>query len=426
MGDDDKVLACASFIVMCGEYLNLKKTTKGPKKRRWWMSSLNKSRNRYNATNLIEDLRREPSGKFENFCRMSATDFEFLLCKIGPMIRKSNTNMREAIPVQERLAVSLRFLASGDSFSSLSYLFKFSIQTVSRCVYDVCSALIQILKEEIKIPKNPHEWKLIEKEFSEVWNFPHCCGSMDGKHIVIQSPIHSGSEYINYKGTFSVVLFALVDANYNFLYANIGCQGIISDGGVFKNTSLYKSIEEDQLMLPPALPLPLREFHVPYVFLADDAFALSSHLMKPYSGIHEKGSKERVFNYRLSRARRDRRVVENVFGIMASVFRVMRKPMLLEPEKVTNITLTCALLHNFLRKSKTSSTKYSPNGTFDLENEEGQIIPGAWRQEESTMTSLLPLRNIPRKPGMEAKQIREEFATYFATNGKVPWQNAYC
>lgn len=46
MSDDDKVLACASFIVMCGEYLNLKKTTKSPKKRRWWMSSLNKSRNR--------------------------------------------------------------------------------------------------------------------------------------------------------------------------------------------------------------------------------------------------------------------------------------------------------------------------------------------------------------------------------------------
>lgn len=100
--------------------------------------------------------------------------------------------------------------------------------------------------------------------------------------------------------------------------------------------------------------------------------------------------------------------------------------MLLELEKVTNVTLTCALLHNFLRKSRTSSIKYSPNETFDLGNEEGQIIPGAWRQEESTMTSLLPLRNISRKPGIEAKQICEEFATYFATNGKVPWQNAYC
>lgn len=144
--------------------------------------------------------------------------------------------------------------------------------------------------------------------------------------------------------------------------------------------------------------------------------------MKPYSGVYEKGSKERVFNYRLSRARR---VVENMFGIMSSVFRVMRKPILLEPEKVTNISLTSALLHNFLRRSKTSSSKYSPNGIFDIENEKGQIIPGTWRQEQNSMASLLPIRNIPRRPGAEAKIIRDEYATYFLTNGKVPWQEKY-
>lgn len=90
--------------------------------------------NRYNATDLLEDLKRGPSNKFQNFCRMSATDFEYLIQKIGPTICKTDTNMRKCIPDQERLAVTLRFLATGDSFKSLSYLFKFSTQTVSRCV----------------------------------------------------------------------------------------------------------------------------------------------------------------------------------------------------------------------------------------------------------------------------------------------------
>jgi len=182
-----------------------------------------------------------------------------------------------------------------------------------------------------QIPTTEIEWLEQAKQFETQWQFNNCVGAMDGKHVQINKPPGTGSLYYNYKGTFSVVLFALVDANYNFLYANIGYQGRISDGGVFKNTSLYKSIEEDQLMLPPPLPLSLREFHVPYVFLADDAFALRSHLMKPYSGIHEKGSKERIFNYRLSRARR---VVENVFGIMASVFRVMRNQCYLNQKKL--------------------------------------------------------------------------------------------
>jgi hypothetical protein len=65
------------------------------------------------------DLQRERSGKFENFCRMSGEDFEYFLNKFGPKIKKQDTNMRQAIPVKERLAVTLRFLATGDTFTSL-------------------------------------------------------------------------------------------------------------------------------------------------------------------------------------------------------------------------------------------------------------------------------------------------------------------
>lgn len=100
---------------------------------------------------MLEDLIREPSGQFENFCRMSADDFNFLLNKIGPLIARKDTNMRKAIPVNERFAVALRFLASGESFKSLSYLFKVSAQTVSACVFDVCNALISILQDQIKV-----------------------------------------------------------------------------------------------------------------------------------------------------------------------------------------------------------------------------------------------------------------------------------
>ena len=98
------------------------------------------------------------------------------------------------------------------------------------------------------------------------------------------------------------------------------------------------------MMLPDPEPLPGIVPPMPYVFVADDAFALSPEIMKPYPGSQVKGSKERIFNYRLSRARR---IIENAFGIMSSVFRVLIKPMRLEPEKATKVTMTCVLLHNF-------------------------------------------------------------------------------
>lgn len=58
---------------------------------------------------LLSDLLKEPSGLFENFCRMSAIDFEFLLQKIGPQIAKKDTKWRRAVPANERLALTLKY-----------------------------------------------------------------------------------------------------------------------------------------------------------------------------------------------------------------------------------------------------------------------------------------------------------------------------
>lgn len=262
----------------------------------------------------------------------------------------------------------------------------------------------------------------VAKEYNDIWNFPHCLGAIDGKHVVLQAPIHTGSDFFNYKSTFSIVLFAVVDAHYNFMYVDVGGQGRISDGGIFKNCSLYKKLEKNELRFPQDEPLNGRQREIPYFFIGDEAFALTDYLMKPFSGIQPKGSLQRVYNYRLSRARR---VVENVFGITSAVFRVLRKPILLGPEKAELIVMAITHLHNFLRKSSSSRNLYTPSGTFDTEVE-GKLVDGTYRtiSNEST-TSLLPLRNIPRKPSIQAKVIRDELSDFFYNEGRVLWQDRY-
>lgn len=273
------------------------------------------------------------------------------------------------------------------------------------------------------MPCSTDDWRNIARQFEVSWNYPHCVGACDGKHVIIQNPANSGSMYFNYKGTFSIVLMAVSDANYNFIYASVGCQGRISDGGVFRETSFYKKLDQGTLQLPDPEALPGGNKLMPYVILTDDAFPLQEHIMKPYSGFHEKGTVTRIYNYRHSRARR---VVENAFGLLASVFRVFRRPLMVKVENAEIVTKTCIHLHNYLRRNKRSRELHCPPGTLDSETQDGLFIPGSWRAVVQNDTGLKDLSRRPRKSTFQAKEVRNEFARYFKSDeGLVPWQENY-
>ena len=256
----------------------------------------------------------------------------------------------------------------------------------------------------------------------------YCFGAVDGKHIAIVKPKKSGSTYHNYKGFFSIVLLGLVDAHYRFTFADIGCQGRISDGGVLRNTSFFTDLINDTLPLPPDRQLPnlnpdpllshcSNSQTMPLVFVADDAFTLTGNCMKPYP---QKGLTEsrRIYNYRLSRARNP---VENAFGILVQRFRSLKGTLQVEVDSAIRIALCACLLHNMLCTFSASS--YAPHGFADEINDDGQIIPGEWRQEGNTMVPLEPtqIRNCK----LNAKEVRKSFRDYFENRGSIPWQCSY-
>ncbi|KAL4721558.1 hypothetical protein ACJJTC_007791, partial [Scirpophaga incertulas] len=101
--------------------------------------------------NQLTELLQEPESKeFQNFVRMSDSNFEYLLQNISPVISKQDTDFRESIPAKIRLAVTLRYLATGDSYRSLHYTFKISSQLISQIIPEVCQALIDVLKDTVK------------------------------------------------------------------------------------------------------------------------------------------------------------------------------------------------------------------------------------------------------------------------------------
>lgn len=88
--------------------------------------------------------------------------------------------------------------------------------TCAHCVYETLDAIWEVLAPEYMPAPTEDMWITSERGFSERWNFPNCVAAVDGKHVALQCPNGLGSTYRNYKGTFSTVLLALVDAFYRF------------------------------------------------------------------------------------------------------------------------------------------------------------------------------------------------------------------
>ena len=396
-----------------------RKRLKNKYKKRFWVRKIFKERNQKGEYHLlVKDLRLfDHEFFFKNF-RMLPEKFEQLLSYVAPMITKSSFR-RECISADQRLCITLRYLVTGDAKATISSSYRVSSTTVGRIISETCEAIwIRLLEEGyLKCPTTPAEWKKIAQRFEKIWQFPNCVGAIDGKHIVMQAPQRAGSYFFNYKKTHSIVLMAVCDADYNFLLVDVGDSGRQSDGGVFFNGNIAHAINENLLNLPkPRLFFGNDRIEFPFVFVGDEAFPLKTNLIKPYPR-NSLNNARRIFNYRLSRARR---VIENTFGICASRFRILRRSIVAKVENVTRTTEAIVALHNFLMDDK---KMYCPQGFAD-HIRDGCLREGSWRTENIDCA----FRDIGRVGTNnftnEAKEVRENFCEYFMSNfGSVPWQH---
>lgn len=243
-------------------------------------------------------------------------------------------------------------------------------------------------------------------------NFPNLLGAVDGKHVRIIPPPGSGSYFYNYKGEHSLVLMAVVNSNYEFIMADFGVNGRISDGGVIEYTKFFDKLKNGTLCLPPPRRLKNSNRSFPFVFVGDEAFALRPDFLKPFSQ-RELNHDKKIFNYRLSRARCR---VENTFGIMSARFRIFHTAIGINLHAIETVVMACCVLHNFLRRKYASS--YTPdNNCFDRDNiENGTTDLGL----QCNMTNLQRSHN--RQSNNTAKEVRLLFMDYFNQNGAVSWQ----
>lgn len=286
-------------------------------------------------------------------------------------------------------------------FQTLSFNFRLGHSTVQTIVSETSTVIWDVL-QTIVMPKPTKE--LLQKcaeKFESIWNFPNCVAAIDGKHITIQAPAGSGSLYFNYKKTFSIVLLAMVDAEYRFIAVDVGGYGKNSDGGIFSDSNMGKALKNKTFGMPEDKPITENGKPMPYVIVGDEAFPCRTYLMRPYPG-RELPEDKKIFNYRLSRARR---VSENAFGILVQKFRVFLNKLQVGPSHADKIILASLCLHNFLR-----------NDNIFLNSLEDE-------KTENETPIFTNFSHIGGKFSTDALEVRESFTKYFVSpTGAIPWQ----
>nr|XP_012223365.1 PREDICTED: putative nuclease HARBI1 [Linepithema humile] len=296
------------------------------------------------SNNLVQEMTFEDVEKFFNYFRMTPETFEKLLHIVSPHIQKQFV-IREPISARTRLQICLRYLSSGDSIVSISYAFRVGHNTVSKIVSETCDVIWDTLKDMVFLKATEDNWRRIADEFEEKCNFPNCIGAIDGKHIILQASPNSGSMYYNYKGTHSLVLMVIVDANYRISLLDIGAPGRRSDSGVFYASEIGKRLQNGTLSIPLPKPVEHGGQVLPFILVGDEAFPLTQYMLRPYPRSGRLNRRKNVFNYCLSRACK---IVENVFGILSARMRIFRKPIIASIPTATRIIKATTCLHNFI------------------------------------------------------------------------------
>jgi hypothetical protein len=247
-------------------------------------------------------------------------------------------------------------MGRGDYYYTIAEMVGLGVSTVCSIVHEVCRALVEELWTDTisaLMPRSEGEFREKILDMEEMWQFPCCWSALDGCHIPIKCPPggqEASKEYHNFKNFYSVVLMALVDSNYRFIWGSCGFPGNSHDSIIFQSTDLWNSIQEGCI---PEMGKIIEKLNVPPLIVADSAFPLRAWLMKPYTDA-VLSPQQKYFNYRLSRARM---VTEGAYGQLKGRWRVLLRKNESESDMVTLATLACMILHNICIDQRDSLSK---------------------------------------------------------------------
>ncbi len=115
---------------------------------------------------------------------MSPERCDDIIQRVAPLLKARQCRTRESISPAERITLTLRYLASGDSQQSMAFNFRLGRTTVCNIIQETCEAIwIALNQDFLPSPQSEQDWKAIAAKFNEEWDFPNCLGALDGNRM---------------------------------------------------------------------------------------------------------------------------------------------------------------------------------------------------------------------------------------------------
>ncbi|KAL6418260.1 hypothetical protein ACFW04_006213 [Cataglyphis niger] len=225
--------------------------------------------------NLFRELRTTDHEELFDYMRINVQQFDYICDLVRPYLTKRS--IRIPLPLQLRMAFTIEMLARGTSIRTSSWNYRIGRSIAYKVFRETCSALWKALQPICLQALTKETMMQISEDFFNRWQFPNCIKAIDDKHVSIQCPPKTGS-----------------------------------------NSAFGQAIYAGEIDFPFPKEIPGSDVILPFTFVADEAFPLGIYMMRPYARTYRTfGNEERIFNYRLNRARR---TIENAFGIMSSTY----------------------------------------------------------------------------------------------------------
>ncbi|KAH8317576.1 hypothetical protein KR074_000324 [Drosophila pseudoananassae] len=327
----------------------------------WTKEWLRKNQTEFlSKENLLSELqsRKDECYHLNYFLAITESQFRYLVQKMEPIISQyAPQRKKKSFSAEERLAITLKYLATGEVHSCRNYCFRASKFVINEMIANICLGFYEHLKDQyVTLPKTDDQWRTAAEEMERKHNLPHCVGNLFMRSIQLQS---SGSGSGSGTGSSAaassddrkratVIFTGIVDADNNFQYAKVERAASSRPNDIYNQTTAVELIRHKMNALEEQSEHLDRQG---YYFAGDSVLPATSYLVTTRNLPKDRAVLEALEQVNAH--------AEQTMRILCNMFPILAQPLRISDKHIREVVLGCVALYNFLRKTDDSFRRNS-------------------------------------------------------------------